>query len=124
MSQYMAVALGGAIGSSLRYFVSGAVYEKFGAAFPYGTLAVNIIGCFFIGLLMEMAEARFTMPPQIKLLLTVGVLGGFTTFSTFSFETLALMRDGMAMKAAVNIIGTVAICLTASWAGMVAGRIV
>lgn len=116
--------MGGAIGSSLRYFVSGAVYEKFGAAFPYGTLAVNIIGCFFIGLLMEMAEARFTMPPQIKLLLTVGVLGGFTTFSTFSFETLALMRDGMAMKAAVNIIGTVAICLTASWAGMVAGRIV
>lgn len=123
MSNYLAVAFGGAFGSVARYFVAGAAYERLGVGFPYGTLAVNVTGCFLIGLIMELTENRFTINPQIKIFLTIGVLGGFTTFSTFSYETLALARDGLMFKAAVNSFGSLFTCLASAWLGMVAGRI-
>ncbi|MBF0291169.1 MAG: fluoride efflux transporter CrcB [Nitrospinae bacterium] len=124
MSSYLAVAFGGALGSMARYFAAGSVYERLGTGFPYGTLAVNVAGCFLIGLIMELTESRFTINPQFKIFLTIGVLGGFTTFSTFSFETLALARDGLMLKAGANAFGSLFTCLMATWVGMVAGRIV
>ena len=123
MSSYLAVALGGAFGSVARYFAAGSVHERLGAGFPYGTLAVNVTGCFLIGLIMELTESRFTINPQVKIFLTIGMLGGFTTFSTFSFETLALARDGLMLKAGANAFGSLFTCLAATWVGMVAGRI-
>lgn len=124
MTQYAAVAIGGAVGSMTRYFVSGAVYQRFGTSFPYGTLAVNVIGCFLIGLIMEMTQDRYAINPAVKTLLTVGFLGGFTTFSTYSYETLALVRDGMALRALVNAGGSVVAGLFAAWLGIVAGRLI
>lgn len=123
MSNYLAVAFGGAFGSVARYFVAGSVHGRLGAGFPYGTLAVNVAGCFLIGLIMELTEGRFTINPQVKIFLTIGVLGGFTTFSTFSYETLAMARDGLMLKAGANAFGSLFTCLTATWLGMVAGRI-
>jgi CrcB protein len=123
MSNYLAVAFGGAFGSVARYFVAGSVYQRLGEGFPYGTLVVNIAGCFLIGLIMELAESRFTINPQVKIFLTIGMLGGFTTFSTFSYETLALARDGLMLKAGANAFGSLFTCLTATWLGMVVGRI-
>lgn len=121
-SAYVAVALGGAVGASARYLVSGLVYTRFGVGFPYGTLAVNVVGCFLIGIVMEMGEGRYLIPPGVRLFLTVGLLGGFTTFSTFSYETLGLMRDGQFGPAAINAVGSVALGLVAAWGGMVVGR--
>ena len=117
-----AVATGGAVGATARYMVSGWVYARFGDGFPTGTLAVNLIGCFFIGLVMEMTETRFLLPPAVKLFVTVGLLGGFTTFSTYSFETLALLRDGAPGLALLNGAGSLALGLVGVWVGMVAGR--
>ncbi len=117
-----AVATGGAAGATLRYLISGWVYARFGAGFPIGTLAVNLIGCFLIGLVMEMTETRFLLPPVAKLFVTVGLLGGLTTFSTYSFETLALLRDGSTGLALANAFGSLALGLVAVWVGVVAGR--
>ena len=115
--------MGGALGSVARYFAAGAVHERLGAGFPYGTMAVNVTGCFLIGLIMELTENRFTINPQVRIFLTIGALGGFTTFSTFSYETLALARDGLMLKAGANAFGSLFTCLAATWFGMVAGRI-
>lgn len=123
MTNYLAVAFGGAFGSVARYFVAGSVHARLGAGFPYGTLAVNVIGCFLIGLIMELTESRFTINPQIRVFLTIGALGGFTTFSAFSYETLALARDGLVFKASVNAFGSLCACVAAAWFGVVAGRI-
>lgn len=123
MINYLAVAFGGALGSMARYFAAGSVHDRLGAGFPYGTLVVNVAGCFLIGLIMELAENRFTINPQVRVFLTIGMLGGFTTFSTFSYETLAMARDGLMIKAGANAFGSLFTCLTATWLGMVAGRI-
>lgn len=123
VSSYLAVAFGGALGSMARYFAAGSVHERMGAGFPYGTLAVNVTGCFLIGFIMELAESRFTVNPQVKIFLTIGMLGGFTTFSTFSYETLAMARDGLMLKATANAFGSLFTCLVATWLGMVAGRV-
>ena len=95
-----------------------------GGGFPYGTGLVNIIGCFVIGLLMVGLEERFLATPALRLFLTVGILGGFTTFSSFSFETMALFRDGEAALALVNVAVSVLVCLSATWTGMKLGRLV
>ena len=96
------VALGGASGAVLRYGVSGVVYQRWGAAFPVGTLAVNVIGCFAIGVLMGSLDTRWAVTPDTRLFLGVGLLGAFTTFSTFGYETLELMRAGSVGLAALN----------------------
>ncbi len=124
MGVYAAVALGGAFGACARYAVSGAVHARMGAAFPFGTLAVNIIGCFLIGLALEITEGRFIVNHNVKLFLTVGLLGGFTTFSTYSYETMALLRDGMAVKAAINAVGSIMLGLVGVYLGMISGRLI
>jgi CrcB protein len=94
LRNYILAFVGGGIGASARYYLSGAVYRWLPANFPYGNLAVNIIGCFVIGILMTSLEERFIVTPALRVFLTVGILGGFTTFSSFSYETVSLIRDG------------------------------
>ncbi len=111
------VALGGAAGSVLRYGVGGAVQRWSGSGWPLGTLAVNIAGSFIIGWLAQLILARGIMPPQARLFVMAGLLGGFTTFSTFSLETLRLIQQGGWAPAAANIALSVVGGLIAAWAG-------
>jgi CrcB protein len=102
----------------LRYLASGWVQQSSGSvSFPWGTLAVNVIGCFLIGILAYLADTRGILHPQARLFLIVGVLGGFTTFSAFGNETMNLIRDGENLLAAANTIGSVLLCFAAVWAG-------
>ena len=118
------VFVGGGLGAMSRYLLQGAVYRLTGAAFPYGTIVVNILGCFLIGLLMSSMEERFLAAPSLRIFLTIGILGGFTTFSSFSYETMMLLREGDLLAGGLNIIASVVICLGATWLGMGLGRYV
>ncbi|MDP3936611.1 MAG: fluoride efflux transporter CrcB [Deltaproteobacteria bacterium] len=118
------VGAGGFIGSVLRYALAGLVHRLIPfAAFPYGTLAVNVTGCLAIGILGGISDGRQTVGPDLRLFLLIGVLGGFTTFSTFGHETLALARDGEYLKASANVLLQVTVGLTAVWLGYGAGRL-
>lgn len=125
MKNYFFVFVGGGVGASARYWLSGSVYRWLGRSdFPYGTLTVNIVGCLVIGLLMSAMEDRFLVSPSLRIFLTIGILGGFTTFSTFSFETVALLRDTQFTEAFVNIALSLATCLGATYAGTILGRLI
>jgi CrcB protein len=102
--------------------MQGVVYSRTGTEFPYGTMVVNVLGCLVIGLLMISLEERFFAVPSLRLFLTIGILGGFTTFSSFSYETLALVRDGDFLPAFANVGITVMACLSATWVGMQIGK--
>ncbi|MEX2191439.1 MAG: fluoride efflux transporter CrcB [Bacteroidota bacterium] len=123
MKSYLIVFLGGGAGAALRYWLSGAVYRYLPADFPYGTLVVNLSGCFLIGILMSVQEGRFEFEPSLRLLIGIGILGGFTTFSTFSYETAALLRDGQAIQASMNILASLLGCLAATVAGITIGKL-
>ena len=122
--RYLLIFAGGGLGAVLRYWAQGLVYNRMGSAFPYGTVLVNIVGCFVIGLLMVSMEERFLATPALRLFLTVGILGGFTTFSSFAFETMAMFRDGESALALANVDLSVLVCLCATWTGMKLGRLV
>lgn len=125
MQAVVLVAVGGAIGSVMRYGLSGLVQVRSGVlAFPIGTLAVNVLGCFAIGVAAELFETRGAMTPATRAFLLVGVLGGFTTFSAFGHETFNLMRDGEFVLAGTNAAASVFLCLAAVWAGRVAVELV
>jgi CrcB protein len=117
------VFLGGGIGTVARYWTSGLVYRWWGSSFPYGTYVENLLGCFLIGLLMTGFEERFIVNPSLRIFLTIGILGGFTTFSTFSFETISMMKDAEYFYAFLNIGLTVITCLGATYAGTVIGKL-
>ena len=117
MSQILAVALGGAAGALARHGVSNAVAAAFGTRFPLGTLVVNVAGSFAMGWLFALFIGRVDLPPELRLLLTTGLLGAFTTFSTFSVETLVLLQSGRWLAAAANAALSVALCLGAAWLG-------
>lgn len=117
MSQILAVALGGAAGALARHGVSTAVAAAFGPRFPLGTLVVNVAGSFAMGWLFALFSERAHVPPELRLLLMTGLLGAFTTFSTFSVETLALLQAGRWLAGAANMVLSVALCLAAAWAG-------
>ena len=123
IKNYLLVFLGGGIGASARYYLSGAVYRFLPSDFPYGNLAVNISGCFLIGLLMTFMEERFMAEPSLRIFLTIGILGGFTTFSSFSYETVELFRDAEVFRAMLNITASVLGCLSATTVGMIVGRL-
>jgi fluoride exporter len=123
LKSYLLVFTGGGIGASARYWLSGAVYRFLPSSFPYGNLFVNITGCFAIGFLMTLMEERFLSEPALRMFLTIGILGGFTTFSSFSYETIALLRDAEILRASINIIASVFGCLAATTIGMFIGRI-
>ena len=124
LPQLLWVGLGGFLGSISRFVMSG-VCSRLSPAmgFPIGTLSVNILGCFLIGLLHGLTETRSLLGPDIRIFLFVGVLGGFTTYSTFGFESLALIKDGAILKASTNIILHVFVGLAAVWIGDTIGRL-
>jgi fluoride exporter len=118
LANILLVGLGGFVGSVLRYLASGYVQQSTKSIdFPYGTLAVNVIGCFVIGLLSQLAEARGVFTSELRLFVFVGILGGFTTFSSFGNETLNLARDSQMMNAVANIGANVVLGLFAVWLG-------
>ena len=118
------VAVGGAIGATMRYLLGGAVHRLVPGFFPYGTFVVNVLGCLAFGLVIGLAEARFVVGPATRTFVLVGVLGGFTTFSSFTFESFELVRSEQMLPAAINVIGQVSLGLIALWAGMGLGRAV
>lgn len=120
--QLLAIAAGGALGAMLRFGVSNSVYRLLGRDFPYGTLVVNALGSLLMGLLFVLLVERIAVSTEWRSAILVGLLGAFTTFSTFSFETLALFNAGAPIKALVNIMVSVLLCLLATWLGMVLGR--
>lgn len=109
-------------GGLTRYYLSGWVYSLLGRAFPYGTFAVNIIGAYFIGLIMELGLRSVVIPDTLRLGLTVGFMGGLTTFSTFSYETFRLLEDGQFLIAFANVLASVAVCLLFTWLGIITIR--
>ena len=109
--------MGGALGAVLRYGISSGIYNGFGRAFPYGTLVVNVIGSFAIGLLSILLVEKFDVPHEIRLGLVVGVLGALTTFSTFSWDTLDLIEQGLLERALLNVLLNVVVCIAAAYAG-------
>ncbi len=111
MLNVLAVALGAAVGANLRYGLSLWAAQCWGAAFPYGTLLINVSGSFLIGLLLVLATSRITLSEPARLLLVTGLLGGFTTFSSFSYETFSLMLSGNLREAALYVLGSVALGL-------------
>ena len=121
---YLAVALGGAAGAMLRYGLSGWVQGAGGFGFPFGTLTVNVIGSFIIGLILQWSTDRFMFSPEVRLLITTGFCGGLTTFSTFSYETLRLLEGQQWLLALANIALNVALCLAAVVAGVWVARVV
>jgi fluoride exporter len=116
------VCIGGALGSGLRYVMSGAVIHWLGPGFPYGTLAVNVLGSFLIGLIQEVGTTSLLIPDTTRLLLTVGIMGGLTTYSTFSYETVRLMEAGSWHQAWLNVVVTTMTCLTVCILGIAVGR--
>lgn len=118
----LAVALGGALGSVLRYGLSLWVHSVSGREFPYGTLVVNVAGCLAMGLLFVLLVERPAAGAMARAALLVGVLGGFTTFSSFSMETFGLIEQGALLKAASNVLLSVVLCLGATWLGVVIAR--
>ena len=111
------VALGGALGALARYGISGWVYDRLGEAFPWGTFVVNVLGCLLLGLVIRWLQVS-SVSPALRPFLTIGLLGAFTTFSTFSFETVALLQEGQWLRAGLYAGGSVALGLIAMVAGM------
>ena len=107
MIKFINLVVGGAAGTIARYLLAGAVYRFTGTGFPYGTLIVNISGCFILGLLASLSDKKFMLGPDGRLLLMIGFCGAFTTFSTLIFETDNLVRDGQATRAFTNIFASV-----------------
>ncbi len=120
MMNYIVVFAGGGIGSVLRFAVATWIGQRWGRSFPLGTLVVNVTGSFLIGLLMTMMAERFLENPQWRLLLVVGGLGGYTTFSTFEYETGKLLADGELIYTALNII----LSVLAGFAALKLGEII
>ena len=123
MQKWVMLLVGGLFGTAGRYVLAGAVYRWMGTGFPYGTLAVNTLGCFVIGFLSTFAEQKFLLTPEARLFWMVGLLGAFTTFSTLIYESWRLMQDGEMLLASVNLLGSLALGLLALWLGHLAASL-
>jgi CrcB protein len=122
VERFILICLGGAIGTGLRYLTSGLAARWLGADFPYGTLIVNIVGSFLIGLIQQIGTASLLIPETTRLFLTVGIMGGLTTYSSFSYETVRLAQIGAWGEAWVNVLATTALCLSVCFLGIAVGR--
>jgi len=123
MDRLLWVCLGSALGGGARYLVAQGSAALLGAGFPYGTLAVNVGGSFLISLIMAVGLQSTLIPPTLRLFLTTGVMGGFTTYSTFNYETLEMLREGIWGLVGLNLALTVGLCLAAGLLGLAAGRL-
>ena len=121
MIMYLAVALGGALGTIGRYFISGVVANAFGETFPWGTLIINVTGSFVIGFFATLTapDGRVMVSGTTRQFVMTGLCGGYTTFSSFSLQTLNLLRDGEWTPAAGNILGSVVFCMIGVWLGAI-----
>jgi fluoride exporter len=122
MFHILLVAVGGAVGSVARYLVGLGMTRLMGMAFPWGTLTVNIVGSFAIGILTELVARRFDASAELRLLLVVGFLGGFTTFSSFSLDTMALVERGASVSAFAYVGASLVLALGAAFGGLLLGR--
>jgi CrcB protein len=122
MQAYLWIALGSALGGMARYGCSGLVAMRFGETFPWGTVVVNVVGSFVIGLVATLTgpDGRLLVPVEARQFVMLGVLGGFTTFSSFSLQTLTLVQDGEWLYASANVLLSVTLCLLAVWLGHLA----
>lgn len=115
---YMVIALGGAMGACLRYFISQMALQWFGKGFPFGTLAVNILGSCLLGIVYGLIESEYVAGHPWRTFLSIGFIGALTTFSTFSLDTLLLLQQGAWLKAGLNILLNLFACLLAAWLGI------
>jgi fluoride exporter len=122
LSRYLAVVIGGGAGALARYVAASAIMTRFGGKFPLGTLVINVTGSFLIGYLMTMLTERFQIDPRWRLLLVVGFLGGYTTFSSFEWETYTAVRDGGLRTGMLNIVSSIMLGYIAVWLGVVLAR--
>jgi CrcB protein len=120
--RYLLVLIGGGTGALARYVAGSAIMTRFGGRFPLGTLAINVSGSFLIGFLMTMLTERFKLDPNWRLLLVVGFLGGYTTFSSFEWETYTAIREGALWTGLVNILSSVVAGYAAVWLGVILAR--
>ena len=123
MGILISVAFGGAVGSVLRYLLSKLVQEKAGIEFPLGTLFVNLVGAFLIGLAFSYLVERMTLSPELRAVIITGFLGGLTTFSTFSYESYSLLMDGEITKLLLYVLGTNAMGISMTLLGYNLGRV-
>jgi CrcB protein len=122
VSQLVYIAAGGATGALMRYWMSSGIYAILGRGFPYGTLTVNVVGSLLMGFCYVFMIERMDVSAEWRAALMIGLLGAFTTFSTFSIETLNLLESGEQLKAALNILLSVTLCIIGCWLGMIVGR--
>ena len=122
MLNYLSIMLGGALGTGARFWLSGLVASRYGEVFPLGTLVVNVTGCFLAGAFAAVSDpsGRFLVSPQVRQFFLIGVLGGYTTFSSFGLQTMDLARSGDWLKAAMNAGVSLILCLFAVWLGRAA----
>ena len=119
MKQFLLVCCGGFLGTGARYALDGVISHRFGETFPFGTLTVNLLGCFLIGVVFVLTgpDSRVLVSEDVRQFLTIGILGGFTTFSSFTVQTLTLLREGDIQAAIANVGLSVVVGLLAAWAG-------
>jgi CrcB protein len=122
MLKLLVIGLGGFVGAIARYVLSGLVHRQFNSSFPAGTLLVNVLGCLAMGGLMALVEDRQLLTPAARMFLMVGLLGSLTTFSTFGYETMELMRDGNWPGSFANVTANVALGMAAVWLGRASVR--
>jgi CrcB protein len=123
MQKTIFIALAGLVGTLLRYWLSGFVARQYGETFPWGTMAVNLIGCLLTGVVFCLTEERFLVSPTLRTVVLIGLLGGFTTFSSYGLQTFTLLRDGEFGFAILNVIASNILGLFMVWIGYVLGRV-
>jgi len=120
--RYLLVLIGGGVGALARYVAASAIMTRFGGKFPLGTLVINVTGSFLIGFLMTMLTERFQLDPRWRLLLVVGFLGGYTTFSSFEWETFTSVREGALWAGMLNVVSSVMLGYVAVWLGVMLAK--
>ena len=118
------ICLGGAVGTGARYLIGGLAARWLGSEFPYGTLFINVLGSFLIGFVQQVGLTTLAIPETTRLVLTIGVMGGFTTYSSFSYETISLIENGSWLGAVANVVLTTGLCLVVCVLGLGLGRAV
>ena len=121
--RFVLICLGGALGTGARYLLGGVVARWAGPEFPYGTLLINVLGSFLIGIVQQVGLSSLMIPETLRVVLAIGVLGGFTTYSSFSYETIRLLEAGSWAAATAYVVLTTGVCLAGCAAGLSLGRV-